>query len=304
MNLPTEWTYGGQLDWSSKDKLKLAPAELALRCIRCALNERLGLAYDYYTLPPLDTICDVMESIASDMEDALYYEWDGETLIGWADYRTRSSWAGATDIANIAPHFTEETLLETIGDEELLPAPDKLSALTPDWIYQQYKILNAMRYGALQKDRSLSSYVVSGSGSSWTDAESDYRNAGDFESFGTIIFSGANSGNYTLARGGYSYDAVGYHLSTAYIEWYFKAVKSHSTGAFHAQGFNVSEGVFSLISTGAKGVTSFSIQDLSRENPPTARPSSGYAGWQLAASSFVQDDYKPVATYDFMFKNW
>lgn len=304
MELPTEWTYGGLLDWSSKDKLRLAPAGLALRCIRCALNERLGLDYDHYTLTPLNSIYSAVSSIASDMQSALYYYWYEEKRIAWADYRTRSSWAGATDISNVAPRFTDAALLDAIGDEALIAAPGRLSPLTVDWIYQQYKLLNAMRYGDLEKDQSINAYVVSGSGSSWTEAVNDYSTGEDFSTSGTLIYSAADSGGYSLARGGFNYEALGYHLSTAYVEWYFKAVASHPTGVFNAQGFNVAEGVFSLIHTAEKGVASFTIQDPFRENPPPGRPASGSAGWRLQEPWWAPNDYKPVATFDFMFKNW
>jgi len=40
MDAPTEWTYGGLLDWSSADSLKLAPVGMATRCIVEALKER------------------------------------------------------------------------------------------------------------------------------------------------------------------------------------------------------------------------------------------------------------------------
>jgi len=40
MDAPTEWTYGGQIDWSSADSLRLAPAGLVLQTIIEAVKER------------------------------------------------------------------------------------------------------------------------------------------------------------------------------------------------------------------------------------------------------------------------
>ena len=40
MDAPTEWTYGGKIDWSSPEKLKFLPVQLPLRCIIEAIKER------------------------------------------------------------------------------------------------------------------------------------------------------------------------------------------------------------------------------------------------------------------------
>ena len=312
MDLPEEWTYGGLLDWSSKDKLKLAPAGLVLRCIRAALNERLGMDYDARTIPELSSTYhavrdDYAQAIGQDMLKALYGDtWDQEEQVfQWADYRTRSSWAGATDIDDIAPRFTEETLLDAINEEELLSAPGRLSPLTPDWIYQQYKLLNAMRYRCCTKTQGTLALYVSGASLSWADAEYVYRNDPQVGTTdGTYIASYANAPVYSLTRSGYAYSASCYGSSNAFFEWYFKVV-AVSNGTFHAQGYNVVENEFSLIHTSPeKGNRSFSIQDPDLSNPPPARPASGSVGWKLASPWWEVNDYKPVAIYDFMFKDW
>lgn len=316
MELPTEWTYDGLLDWSSKDKLKLAPAGLALRCIRTALNERLGLAPDTATrklteLYPMYIMLedDITYSIGQDMLKALYgYTWDQEEkVIQWSDYRDEESWEGSTDIDDVAPAFTEETLLDAIGEAELLPVPDKLAALTPDWVYQQYKILNAMRYQCCTKEQSATSLGIDASGTSWADVEYNYRNYPIVGYTSSTCISSAYvdwANYYSMNRSSFGYSAGCFSTSKAYFKWYFKAVTIED-GNFHAQGYNVSEGVFSLIHTGTeKGSNAFSIQDPDLSNPPPGRPSSGLAGWRLASPWWEMNDYKPVAFFDFQFKDW
>jgi len=314
MELPTEWTYDGLLDWSSKDKLKLTPAGLALRCIRAALNERLGLETDARTLTELYPLYimldkDITFSIGQDMQKALYgYTWDQEEkVIQWADYRNEESWEGAASIDNVAPAFTEETLLDAIGEEELLPVPDRLAVLTPDWIYQQYKILNAMRYQCCTKEQSTSSIIVQAYGTSWADVENDYRNDpsvgyADMTYISSAYYDWSNS--YSMTRSSFGYSAGCHSIPKAYFKWYVKAVAVEE-GNFDAQGYNVSEGVFSLIHTGTeKGSNTFSIQDPDLSNPPPGRPASGLAGWRLASPWWEVNDYKPVAFFDFQFKDW
>ena len=163
-----------------------------------------------------------------------------------------------------------------------------------------------MRYLALTRDQSINAFGLYGSGGSWAEAVEDYETQTHFVTSGTHLGSSVQSGTpttYTLSRCSFVYDAYAYYTATAYVDWYVKAVKG-GYDAFHAQGYNVTEDTFSLIYTGAQGVTTFSLQDPDGANSPSARPASGSAGWQLVSPWWVMDDYKPVARYDFMFKNW
>lgn len=138
MDAPTEWTYGGLVDWTSADTLRLMPIELVLRPIVEAVKERYTVAG--LTLPsalsawnpmlPVKTITDAIQSAAT----ALMPKFVNHTDNG-------GDWSGQTEI----PYWTEADVLIEIDSLERLEL-GHLSPLSAEWCFQQYQILNLLRW--------------------------------------------------------------------------------------------------------------------------------------------------------------
>jgi len=140
MDKPTEWTYGGKLDWSSADSLKLVPIGMTCRCIIEALKERAEAAN--YTLPailtaewnPLQTAYPVISAIQSSIT-ALIIKFCNHTDSG-------GDWSG---FSYVAPAWTESDILTAIEDDARLSLTF-LNPILASWAFQQYKILNLLKW--------------------------------------------------------------------------------------------------------------------------------------------------------------
>jgi len=146
MDAPTEWTYGGQLNWSSADSLRLAPIGMAVRCIVEALKERAEAAN--YTLPDILTApynpLEIQSTMVNDIQSAItgllsivpryttyanFYKHDIDILT-----------YGLNDI----PTTWTELNIFASTDYPTRIVPVRLGLLR-EWIYQQYQILNLLR---------------------------------------------------------------------------------------------------------------------------------------------------------------
>lgn len=146
MDKPTEWTYGGQLDWTSADTLKLAPTGMAIRCIVEALKERAEAAN--YTLPEIISSDWNPLNVPNEVKDAI------QTAIS-ALIEPVSLWTSSVnfykhdvDITtygynDVPVNWNEASILSAIGATERLN-PARLGLLR-EWVYQQYRILNLLR---------------------------------------------------------------------------------------------------------------------------------------------------------------
>jgi len=129
MDAPTEWTYGGKLDWSSADSLRLAPLGMVLRTINAAINERKLTSFnaiqplwflDYYTIY---TYCNALHP---------------SLLSSYINHTTLP-----TD-SEIIPVWTENALEEVLGEE--LINLNRLMTFSAEWAYQQYRIINLLKW--------------------------------------------------------------------------------------------------------------------------------------------------------------
>ncbi len=133
---PTEWTYGGQVDWTSASTLKFTPLELVLKCINTALKERADATPSGYTLPSILTTYNPMATPLS-YTDAIQ---EAVTELGTNQgYAENKNWDTAVSIIDL----TEARILTIIGDEERLTV-DKFSSDITAWLIQQYEIINVL----------------------------------------------------------------------------------------------------------------------------------------------------------------
>lgn len=160
MAAPTEWTYDGQLDWSSADSLRLAPAGLVLRVIIEAIKERYAaigisapalLAADFNPLAPAKTYIDAVQSAMTTLMDASwpYYAFVNHTIQD-GDFT-------GLDMEAL-PFWTEADMLAAIGAEERIVLYP-LSILSAEWCHQQYQLLNLMRWRSSTLIITLASYT-------------------------------------------------------------------------------------------------------------------------------------------------
>jgi hypothetical protein len=191
MEAPSDWTYGGHLDWSSADTLRLAPMGMAIRCIVEALKERAEAAN--YALPeilttdwnPLRTPYEVVSAIQESVTTLLttvsrytkranFYKNDVDILT-YAYNETPATW-------------TEASALTAIGASARI-VPARLGLLR-EWVYQQYQLLNLMRQCVADNFMLYErGYVFStsewkyyyGEGYSQSEAEADYQYRGTYE---------------------------------------------------------------------------------------------------------------------------
>ncbi len=147
MDKPTEWTYGGLLDWSSADTLKLAPWRPAFECIIQAIRERWlacflrtkARTWDWTTdewgivkeCPPLSLPFTFAQSIELDIDD----------LIQWSLNNTQTQYIDglATPV-----FWTKAELLEYLEIESFIHVT-KLAPVSAAWVYQCYRLLNALQ---------------------------------------------------------------------------------------------------------------------------------------------------------------
>ena len=140
MDAPTEWTYGGKLDWSSADSLKLVPIGMGCRCIIEALKERAEAAN--YTLPailtadynPFQVLSNIIPAIQSSVT-ALLALFCNHTDNG-------GDWSG---LSYVAPAWTEADILTTLEIESRLSLA-KLNPISAAWAHQQYQILSLLKW--------------------------------------------------------------------------------------------------------------------------------------------------------------
>ena len=144
MDAPTEWTYGGLLDWSSADSLKLAPVGMACRCIIEALKERAEAAN--YTLPAILTADYNPFEIPSTMINAIQSSITNLLTSGLSSVNFYKHDVDITtyDVLQNPIDWAEDTILSAIGAESRL-LHLHLNPYSAAWAFQQYQILNLMR---------------------------------------------------------------------------------------------------------------------------------------------------------------
>jgi hypothetical protein len=151
MDAPTEWTYGGKLDWSSADKLRLAPFGMVMRTINAALYER-RLGFAATLIKPL-------------AHSYLYYN---NIQLHCRAQEILSSFINHTKIItdeSSRPVWTEDNMAEALGEELIEITP--LMPYKAEWAYQQYRMINLLKWKTYYTENVLSAYhgyVVGNSG--------------------------------------------------------------------------------------------------------------------------------------------
>ena len=163
MDAPTEWTYGGLIDWSSPAKLKLLPVQLPMRCIVEALNERYAahgstaaaMMRTFGEVTPLAPLMETYNPLAKISDYAKAVQWCVTRMIkgfGIHDMNNYLKHTAATggDFTGYEhyyfPPWNETEMLAAIGAEKRIAVPSLLAPLSADWFFQQYQLLNLMRW--------------------------------------------------------------------------------------------------------------------------------------------------------------
>ena len=165
MDAPTDWTYGGQIDWSSPAKLKLLPVQMPLRCIIEALNERYAahgstaaaMIRTFGEVTPLAPLMETYNPLAKISDYAKAVQWCVTRMIkgfGIHDMNnylkhtaaTGGDFTGLDSKAGNFPTWSESDMLAAIGAEKRIAVPSLLAPLSADWFFQQYQLLNLMRW--------------------------------------------------------------------------------------------------------------------------------------------------------------
>ncbi len=323
MDAPTEWTYGGQLDWTSADALRLAPTGMAMRCIVEDLKEKAAVTS--YTLPsllsadwnPLNIPCDFASAIQSAVT-ALMALFVNHTDAG-------GDWSGLSDANDIAPAWTEADILAALGVESRI-IPQRLGLLR-EWVYQQYQILNLLRWVKSNSRLSVLGYYEKRGNDSW-DGEglSTYISADWTGPYGGMVMAGYYA--VGAASGSDPYDPKNpaivvrrYKTKLRYsaierigagIDIYLRAYAASQgwlSGTFKAQGNNVLENFYSKAATinEMTETTDFDIINDSSVPPndppydPDGSPRDKLWGW-------TANSYLSILKFDgangFKFKNW
>ena len=138
MEAPTEWTYGGKLDWSSADTLRLVPIGMAVRCIVEALKERAEAAN--YTLPEILTADYNPFAVQYPVVSAI------QTAVTALISRFCNHQTGSGDYTGLSsvPIWTQSDILTAIGAVSRI-IHVRLGFLR-EWTYQQFQILNFLRW--------------------------------------------------------------------------------------------------------------------------------------------------------------
>jgi hypothetical protein len=200
MTAPTEWTYGGLVDWTSENSLKLTPYEYVLRPIIEAIKEKAGAAKPYYG-SFWDDIGTMYKSLLIESSNPLEFKAFNplETFAGYAEdihhiiSKLIPEFVNHTDTsgdwsrnANF-PMWDEESILNSIGATERIASDSfgnfdynavKLNPYTiREWVYQNYLILNKLKWvkRLFSVDYWKQSYKWrGGGGDSWDEAESNF----------------------------------------------------------------------------------------------------------------------------------
>lgn len=148
MDAPTEWTYGGLLDWSSADSLRLAPVGMAVRCIVEALKERAEAAN--YTLPAIlsgdwnplrfasyDFFAAIQDSITALLSPVTI----GDSSVNFYKHDVDIT---TYQRSEVPVNWTEASILSAIDASSRLELK-RLNPFASEWFFQQYQILNTMR---------------------------------------------------------------------------------------------------------------------------------------------------------------
>jgi len=143
MDAPTEWTYGGEVDWSSPDTLRLLPVEYVLRPIIEAVKERhrpdyyysgLDSVLEYAPLRPLGYYVRTINNILMSLIGNFYYNGKGGYVSEFPD-----NWNGrATSI----PVWSHASLLQYLNYEKRFSVFSNFA----EWAFQTYKMLNMLRH--------------------------------------------------------------------------------------------------------------------------------------------------------------
>lgn len=313
MDAPVDWTYGGQLDFSSADALRLAPEGMAIRCIVETLKEKAEAAN--YTLPeilssdwgPLNVPYAVTTAIQS-AATALMPLFCNHTDNG-------GDWSGLSDASVVAPAWTEAVILAAIGAESRL-VPARLG-LSREWIFQQYQILNLLRWIKKQL------YFLNTYTRGWTDrydllSESDIINAWNSSTWGSggtaaMAQSGYESGQSRCARAKSTLSINYLYENQIQIDCYLKEVFPGGASFFDGSEISVTtDGVFSKIisgqnisCTGWTNVSEIGNIDTIPSNYYRS-PLGGYGyGWEFnSATGYNYAVLKFDGANGFKFKNW
>lgn len=168
----TDWDSAG-INWE-----KPQPASLynALESIRLALLERISVTgIDLENLPPvMKNICTKGIRLRSIYEVASEFHRNISTVIPYFVNHTDNSgnWNNQEEI----PTWTEESILDAIGDSERVPV-SRLGS-SAEWVIQAYKILNMLKWykdsGTITTDYTISERSnTDGASSSWNAAQFD-----------------------------------------------------------------------------------------------------------------------------------
>lgn len=147
MPIPTEWTYGGQLDWTSPESIRFNIIKPYIDCIVQAIRERWlacflrtkARTWDIYA-EEWGTIKDY-SILNSTYQAAIDIRNDIEDLIEWSLDYTQSPYM---DGLSVPIFWTENSIKQYLEFDSLIKI-DKLYPLSAEWAYQCYKILNALK---------------------------------------------------------------------------------------------------------------------------------------------------------------
>ncbi|NCA67975.1 MAG: hypothetical protein EOM87_07930 [Clostridia bacterium] len=147
MDKPTEWTYGGKLDWSSADSLRLAPVKPVIDCLVQAIRERWLACYLRTKAVTWDWTVEEWGKVKEYKELTLPYQAfsgiysDIINLITYSLNYTEDPYIEGLDV----PVFWEqEDLLEYLNISNF-SKPNRLNSYSADWVFKCYKILNALK---------------------------------------------------------------------------------------------------------------------------------------------------------------
>lgn len=310
MDAPTEWTYGGQLDFSSADTLKLAPPGMPIYCIVEALKEKATSSN--YTLPsiltadwnPLQPPYPVISTIQTAVN----------TLISkYCNHQT-----GGGDFTGLSepPLWTELDILSVIGASERI-VPERLD-LMREWIFQQYQILNLLRWSRSYYSFTTSAndgfYVFYSESQPWWGAggsESDCISNWHTPDISSLGYNGTRiSGAYEASKTQFKYavyngvDLLSFDDFDCVCDFYLSATTrpSQDNDEFHAQGDGVLEDQVINI-----GSVSFSAGN--QMTPNDYFPNSNCPSYFSAnGPGWFQDSVYAVLKFDgangFKFRDW
>lgn len=150
--IPTEWTFGGEIDWSSSDSVRMRDFEYLFKPIFESIKERdaaVGrsvpslIAADYNPLRP---VYDYADAVQSEVTALIPY---------FVNFLLPAGSPGNYDGETNIPTFTESTML-TECDIATRIVPTRMEVF-PAWFRQQYQMLNLMRW-TKQNSVSISIY--------------------------------------------------------------------------------------------------------------------------------------------------